>query len=233
MSETAELDSLESLEHASLNTTDIIHYLKQHPDFFVHRSDLLFDMTLPHGQGGATSLLEYQSRVLRNRNTELRHKLTDLINIAKENDRLFRNIKKLGLDLLEAGSVQDISAILQSTLQADFKLDHTSLFIHKTGLKAAPAITITPARLATNLGDLLRAQRVICTTLRKKELTFLFPNYKGHEGSAVLIPLHYHRTIGLLALGSNNPDHFKSSMDTSFARYIGDILSRRLYHFLK
>ena len=39
--------------------------------------------------------------------------------------------------------------------------------------------------------------------------------------------------LGLLALGSHDPNHFNSNMDTTFARYVGDILSRRLYHFLK
>ena len=71
------------------------------------------------------------------------------------------------------------------------------------------------------LGDLLRGSRIICTTLRQQEMRFLFPGYDRAEGSALL-----------LAIGSTDPNHFSSSMDTAFAGYIGDILSRRLYHFL-
>lgn len=231
MSEAAKLEQLESLEQ-HITASDVVDYLRQNPDFFSHRSDLLFDMALPHGQGNAISLLEYQARVLRNRNTELRHKLNDLISIAKENDQLFQKVKKLGLNLLEVSNISDAAITLQETLKNDFQLDHSTLFLFKPRLKAAPAITITANKLRSKLGDLLRAQRIICTILRKKELTFLFPEYKGSEGSAALIPLHFHGDLGLLAIGSNQSDHFNSDMDTSFARYIGDILSRRLYHFL-
>ena len=83
-----------------LTAADVITFLRAHPDFFVNRADLLFDLQLPHGHSNASSLLEKQASVLRTRNTELRHKLNELVNVARDNDRLFNQIRKLGLALL-------------------------------------------------------------------------------------------------------------------------------------
>jgi len=217
----------------TLTAADVANYLRQNPGFFSNRPDILYDMELPHAQGSASSLLERQANVLRTRNTELRHKLNDFVSIARDNDRLFNQIKTLGLSLLEANSVAEISSRLRQILTKDFKLDEATLFLFKHSNEKGPFTVTTQSNVQGALGDLLRGERIICTTLRQREMKFLFPGYGRNEGSAALIPLHFNGDLGLLAVGSHDPNHFTSNMDTHFARYIGDILSRRLYHFLK
>ncbi|MEZ5506068.1 MAG: DUF484 family protein [Gammaproteobacteria bacterium] len=215
-----------------LSAADVANFLRSNPDFFVNRADLLFDLNLPHGHNNASSLLEKQASVLRTRNTELRHKLNELVSIARDNDRLFQQIRQLGLALLEAENLQQCEAVLRISLLQDFHLDHVSLVLY-TQQELPPAILASSQNeVQSVLGDLLRGSRIICTTLRGQEMAFLFPGYDQAEGSAALIPLHYRGDIGLLAVGSTDPNHFNSSMDTAFAGYIGDILSRRLQHFL-
>ncbi len=214
----------------TLTTADIANYLREHPDFFQNRPDILYEMVLPHGQGNTASLLERQASVLRNRNTELRHKLNELMAIARDNDTLFNQIKKLGLGLLEAGDLASVHAVLEQTLMAELKLDHLNLFVYR-GAKAGKA-NRSETEVQKAVGGLLRGERIICTTLRKKELQFLFPEFESDEGSAALIPLQFQGEIGLLAIGSNNASHFTSNMDTTFAKYVGDILSRRLFHLI-
>ena len=215
-----------------LTAADVIAFLRAHPDFFVNRADLLFDLQLPHGHSNASSLLEKQASVLRTRNTELRHKLNELVNVARDNDRLFNQIKKLGLALLETESLAESEATLHQILLNDFKLDCTSLLLYGTEREPGSIIFTSKPELQAILGDLLRGDRIICTTLRRKEMAFLFPGYEHSEGSAALIPLHFRGDIGLLAVGSADPTHYTSNMDTTFASYIGEILSRRIYHLL-
>ncbi|HVL02194.1 MAG TPA: DUF484 family protein [Dongiaceae bacterium] len=215
-----------------LTAADVTAFLRAHPDFFVNRADLLFDLQLPHGHSNASSLLEKQASVLRTRNTELRHKLNELVNVARDNDRLFNQIRKLGLALLETDSLAQCEAMLQQSLLQDFHLDCTSLLLFGTEHEPGKIIFTSKSELQAILGDLLRAERIICTTLRRKEMAFLFPGYEPAEGSAALIPLHFRGEIGLLAVGSTDPNHYTSNMDTTFASYIGEILSRRLYHLL-
>jgi hypothetical protein len=171
--------------------------------------------------------------VLRNRNTELRHKLNEFVSIARDNDKLFNRIRTLGLALLEAGNLGELSSRLRQILTKDFKLDEANLFLFKPSNDTGPFAVTSESDLQAALGDLLRGDRIICTTLRQREMKFLFPGYDRSDGSAALIPLHFNGELGLLALGSQDPNYFNSNMDTTFARYVGDILSRRLFHFLK
>jgi len=215
-----------------LSAADVANFLRSNPDFFVNRADLLFDLNLPHGHNNASSLLEKQASVLRTRNTELRHKLNELVSIARDNDRLFQQIRQLGLALLEAENLQQCEAVLRISLLQDFHLDHVSLVLYTQQELPSSILASSQNEVQSVLGDLLRGSRIICTTLRGQEMAFLFPGYDQAEGSAALIPLQYRGDIGLLAVGSTDPNHFNSSMDTAFAGYIGDILSRRLQHFL-
>ena len=67
-------------------------YLKAHKDFFVDHESLLADITIPHETGKAVSLVERQVGVLRERNIELRERLTRLLDVARENDMLFEKM---------------------------------------------------------------------------------------------------------------------------------------------
>lgn len=215
-----------------LTAADVANYLRKNPEFFFNRPDILYDMALPHGHDQAASLLERQASVLRNRNTELRHKLNELVSIARDNDRLFNQIKTLGLSLLEVNSVAELASTLHKVLNKSLSLNHVGLFLFKACSEKGQFTQSSNPEIQSVLGDLLRGERIICTTLRKLEMQFLFPGYDCSEGSAALIPLHFQGELGLLAIGSTDPNHFTSNMDTSFARYLGDILSRRLYYCL-
>jgi len=227
-----ELTAERTQQEPTLTAADVANYLRENPDFFQNRPDILYDMHLPHAQGNASSLLERQASVLRTRNTELRHKLNEFVSIARDNDQLFNRIRSLGLSMLEAGSLPDLANRLRQLLTKDFKLDEASLFLFKATAENGAFTVSSEADVQAALGDLLRGERIICTTLRQREMKFLFPGYERNDGSAALIPLNFHGALGLLAVGSDDPNHFNSNMDTTFARYVGDILSRRLYHFL-
>lgn len=215
-----------------ISAADVANFLRSNPDFFLNRSELLFELNLPHGHNNASSLLEKQASVLRTRNTELRHKFNEMVAIARDNDRLFQQIRQLGLALLEADDLAQCEAALRISVVQDFHLDHISLLLFGDQPRPDSIIATSPHEVQTVLGDLLRGNRIICTTLRRQEMSFLFPGYDRAEGSAALIPLHFRRELGLLAVGSTDPNHFNSGMDTMFAAYIGDLLSRRLHHFL-
>ena len=225
-------DAIAEKQQQTLDAADVAEYLRNHPEFFQNRPDVLFDMALPHGQNQAASLLEKQAGVLRNRNTELRHKMNELVNVARDNDRLFEQIKTLGLSLLEVNTVPELASTLQQVLSKTFSLNHVGLFLYKACGEKGHFTQTSSNEIQAELGDLLRKDRIVCTTLRQKEMEFLFPGYDRSEGSALLIPLKFQMELGMLAIGSTDPNHFSSSMDTSFARYIGDILSRRLYFCL-
>ena len=71
----------------------VAEYLKSYPDFFERHSSLFVDLRLAHETGGpATSLLERQIALLRQRNRETEEQLKDLVSVAKLNSSLVEKI---------------------------------------------------------------------------------------------------------------------------------------------
>lgn len=207
-------------------------YLKAHKDFFVDHESLLADITIPHETGKAVSLVERQVVVLRERNVELRERLTRLLDVARENDMLFEKMRGLILALLETTSVPALAAALERELQQRFGSEHVSFLLFDVSGATGAAQSITLVSAQEKVPALVRGRQAVAGQLRKEELQFLF----GHEGeqvrSCAVVPVQHERPLGLLAIGSSNPEHFKSSMDTLFISFIGDVLARVLLPLL-
>lgn len=193
---------------------------------------MLADISIPHETGKAVSLVERQVVVLRERNVELRERLTHLLDVARENDVLFEKMRNLTLALLETKTVAQLAVALERELRQRFGSEYVSflLFDVSGATGAAQSIALTSAQ--EKIPALVRGRQVITGQLRKDELQFLF----GHEGeqvrSCAVVPVQHERPLGLLAIGSSNADHFRSTMDTLFISFIGDVLARVLLPLL-
>lgn len=227
-------------ETETLSASQVADYLIQHPEFFQTHEHLLADLILPHASGPAVSLIERQASVMRERNSELRGRLSQLINTARDNDTIFKLSKKLGLALLEAHSLDDVARAVRHSMLNDFKADSVNLLLFdQPTLKSNELYCQTSQEAAKRvLGKLLRGERIVCSALREDELLYLFPSFEQNNGSAAIIPLHYQREpgepseLGLLAIGNKDPQHYSPTMDTAFVAYIGQIVSRRISPFM-
>lgn len=218
-----------------LTNEQVATFLRDHEDFFNERSDLLELLRLPDPRGGAVSLLERQAQVLRERNGELRERLGKLVDIARENDRLFEKTRKLVLRLLEAKSLPNLIDNLCQALAQEFGTDTIGLLIYQqTDVKTRhqQVRCLPQAELPEALQSLLQSGRAVCGALRPAELEQLFPSDHARVKSAAMVPLFRQQPLGLLAIGSFTADHFKSSLGTLFISHIGDVLARRLAEFL-
>lgn len=207
-------------------------YLKAHKDFFVDHESLLADITIPHETGKAVSLVERQVVVLRERNLELRERLTRLLDVARENDMLFEKMRGLILALLETKTVPALAAALERELRLRFGSEYVSFLLFDASGATGTAQSIALVAAQEKVPALVRGRQAVAGQLRKDELQFLF----GHEGeqvrSCAVVPVQHERPLGLLAIGSSSSDHFKSSMDTLFISFIGDVLARVLLPLL-
>lgn len=221
-------------DNSGLSASQVADYLIHHPEFFQEHEHLLADLILPHSRGGTISLVERQAAVMRERNSELRQRLGQLIGNARDNDQIFRLTKKLGLALLEANSLDDVARVIRHSMLQDFHMEGVNLMLFdQPQLNSNDLYTETAGEAARKvLGKLLRGERVICTALREEEVGYLFPHFSPRNGSAAIVPLIFEGDLGLLAIGRQDPGHFAPSMDTTFVAYIGQIVSRRLRSFL-
>lgn len=205
-------------------------YLEKHPEFFSRHPEVLEGLRLTHQSGSTISLVERQLSVLRERNSELRNRLSSLMETSRHNDELFANTRKLVLELVEAPTRQATFAALQSSLSNEFKIERHSLILLGSD-SAADSASIAESSLEAlekALPSLVRSGS-LCGALRPEELGFLFQRgFAATIGSVAAILLTSDRPWAVLALGNADPHHYHGGMDTLFLRYIGDILTRIL-----
>ncbi len=214
----------------ALNEDQVVAFLRNNPTFFRNHDDLLLEMRLPHESGKAISLLERQVNVLRERNMDMRHRLNKLLDNARDNDKLFDKTRRLVLSILEVDTVDDIVDKVIESLQNDFQVDASSLILFGTSANFphANCRRVDAGEARKHIGSVIKNNRAVCGILRTDELAFLFPKQHEQIGSAAIVPLAFHNPVGVLAIGSFDPHHYRSSMGTLFLTYIAEVLNRTL-----
>lgn len=217
----------------NVQESDVIAYLKAHPEFFVRNDYLLNELKIPHESGAAISLGERQVQVFREHRDELKSKLHELISIAHENDAHFEKSKRLLLNLLEVKSLDEIELVVNEAFKNDPNIDYSSilLFGKQSDYPVSDIKIITYDEAKEQLGGILENTRAVCGQFKDKERACLFPNQED-VGSAAVIPLRNGEVLGLFCLGSRDKNHFDSSMGSLFLSYISDFISRILPNLL-
>src|SRR5690606_5702145 len=98
----------------------VTDFLIRNPQFLRQHPDLLAQLDIPHPCGAAGSLLEYQARVLRERNRQLQQRLDELLAVARDNDRLAERIHHLTLELISAPHLEAVLFVLKDELRRNF-----------------------------------------------------------------------------------------------------------------
>ena len=210
-------------------------FLRENPDFLDKNTDILETMVLPHNSGKAISLVERQVGVMRDRNKEMRSRLDNMLQTAKDNDLLFEKTKRLVLNLLEAKTLSALIEAVYDSLGKDYGIEFYSLtlFGDETKLPRTMARIASTEKANDRIGTLIGANRTVCGVLREDEMVFLFGERGRQVGSVAAVPLRYDSLYGILAVGNSDPNFYKSSMGTLFLSYVAEILNRVLPNHLK
>ena len=209
-----------------LDSETVAAYLRLHPEFFIDHDELIPELRIPHQRGDTVSLVERQVKLLRERNIEMRHRLSQLMDVARDNDRLFDKTRRLVLDLLDANSLEGVVSCVEDSLRSEFQVPFVSLILFSEApLPVGRSVSSAEAHQA--IGGLLAGGKTICGVLREHELNFLFGSEDGAQvGSAAVVGINYQGLHGVLAIGSADPQHYKSSLGTLFLGYIAEVLGR-------
>ncbi|MFN3581499.1 MAG: DUF484 family protein [Pseudomonas sp.] len=211
-----------------LDSADVAAYLRRHPAFFAEYDDLLPELIIPHQSGQAVSLVERQVKLLRERNIDVRHRLGQLMDVARENDRLFEKSRRLILSLLEAQSLEQVIASIEDSLRDDFQVPFVSLILFSETDRFANARCVTHSEAREAIGHLLDSGKTLSGVLRPHELSFLFGEGADKVASTALAPIKHQGLHGVLALGSRDANHYRNATGTLFLGYIADALARVL-----
>lgn len=208
----------------------VVAYLEANPDFFKHNPELLKKVSIPHPSGKAISLLEHQVNIFRKENKELHKRLSSLIAIARENDQLFDKTRRLIINLLSAENLEDIQVIIEEHFREQFKTDACCLLYFADEPLNTHGRTLPLSEAKKQLGDIIDNAKPITGLLKLEQKLLLFPDQAHQVGSAAIVPIYHQRMLGVLAIGSEDVNHFRTSNGTLFLTHIGEVLSQMVYH---
>ncbi|MBV0933276.1 DUF484 family protein [Marinobacterium weihaiense] len=226
-------DASDVLDAPVLSAEQVADYLAAHPDFFTAHTHLLEKLYVPHQRGTAVSLVERQTSLLRERNQQLHGHLADMLDAARHNDVQFEKTKRMVLALLESWTLDDVAVAIEESLCRDFYGDETELLLFSERSLASNSIR-TLARAEDSLVQpLIETNLPSCGQLSEAMNRFLFQERSVKVQSAAVVPLVKGETLGLLAIGSHDPNYFQSSQGTLFLSYVGEVLSRVIFRILQ
>ena len=214
-------------ETINIKEDQVVGYLRRNPEFFARQDDLLAEISLPHASGSAISLLERQVNILRERGTEAKQKLNNLLENARNNDQLFDTTQNLVLALLRAADATEIAEIAQDQLSNHTNVDACELIVvEQEGLDVASTVrTQSPEHLKTHFEVVFRLKRTHCGSLDQNIIDQLFQDDAASIRSTALCPVISNgKVLAILALGNQRKDIFSVNLDTLFLDFIGRVV---------
>ncbi len=223
-----------------LGAHEVAAWLRRHPRFLQQFPDLALSLVVPRDEGSAASLASYQLEVLRDKNRELSRRLQELFGNAQENERLAVRTHQLTLALMRQDSAADTLRAMAASLAEDFNGDLVRLVVFHPveGLGDAgwlQVIAQDDARL-NPFRDCLADGQPLCGRLQPEKHELLYGERAVDVQSTALVPLSGPSTgsgqaLGLVAVGSRDPNRFFPGMGTLFLRMMGESLATALKRF--
>ncbi|GLR03069.1 3',5'-cyclic-nucleotide phosphodiesterase [Vibrio hyugaensis] len=214
-------NQISEVEADALTAEVVAQFLKDHPDFFVQRPELIDRLSMPHADLGTVSLVHIQMNRQRQRIEELEEEITTLMSLAANNDRTFYEFMDLQGQILKCG---DFKQVIKA-------IEHKAKDL---GLKAYVRL-LTQCDASTQLSKEnyqrfatthLNGKDAYLGRLRKVDREALFGNMDVPEmGSYVVLPLVKKQTLGVLAFSSEDGGHFQPDMDTLFLRHLSLVVA--------
>ena len=200
-----------------LDPKDVELFLLENLNFFESRESLVGELNFKHSSSSASSILERQVKKLREEHKNLMDLLSSFIKTASINEDLFNKSKELTLKILGSNSKKEIVSIVESSFSNDFLVDECLLDFYKSK-------EIDDIESTTGLS--LHKGAIHCGSFSNKKVEVLFKDKKIE--SMVVAVIIVKDEIGLLKLGSRDRTRYLGDEDTTFIRYIRDILEVKL-----
>src|SRR5690606_24343111 len=215
-----------------LGAHEVTAWLRRHPDFLRQFPDLAQSLVVPREDGRTASLASYQLEVLREKNRELSRRLADLSANAQVNERLAVRTHQLTLSLMRQDSRAETLRAMAASLAEDFAGDLVRIvaFQPVEGVDDAEWLRVIPEdspQLAA-FRDALASGEPLCGRLHGDKNTVLYGDAREQVQSSALLPL---AGVGLVAVGSHDPNRFSPGMGTLFLRMMGEALATALQRF--
>lgn len=209
---------------SEITSEQVADYLRNHPEFFETQLDLLAFLKLPHPSGNAISLVERQLDLLRQQNRALENKLMELVNIARDNQRVTDHLHTLAKELVEAQSLSDVVNVAQEVLREQFGMDFATIHFFD-GVTDDEELLINDNHRTAHFADFMKNARPLCGRLSEGQVSSVFGCNADQVVSSAMVPLTQAKDYGVLALGSRDAERFHPGMGVFFLEQLGALVS--------
>lgn len=217
-----------------MRSEEIAQYLQDNPQFFEEHADLISRLVIPHPHGGRTiSITERQMLGLRDKNKLLEGKMGELLQFGEENDTISEKMHRLGVAMIAAASFQSVLHTLNFHLRDDFAIPHVALRLwdHPENADELPEFADVSEELQVFAETL---SQPYCGSTSGFETSSWFGDASTHLRSQALIAMRNGGgTIGMIALGSEEPQRFYAGMGTLYLERLGEMASAALARVLR
>lgn len=195
---------------------DLSDYLRDHPSVFQQHSELLELISLSDNRG-ASSLLERQVGVLKERLNAQRAQQAEFFQVARENEEINNSFTEIVCQLIGFTHLSEFATEFPSALRKTFAIDEVSF-------KTTQSVDQRPNE-KTAYQDTLRRlnkNRALCDNRWPSSVMSLF--FSTNIKSAALVPLlkdKSEQAIGVLALGSCDPERYSNELGTAHLDRLG------------
>ncbi|MFI3184421.1 MAG: DUF484 family protein [Methylococcaceae bacterium] len=225
-----------------LTSSQVEDYLRSHPEFFHQHLDLLEHMSIPHPSGNAISLISKQLEIFRSRHHDMENQLTELIDIARDNDTSLNRMHILTLALLDATTLEAAVANLEVVLSEYFLIDFVAVrIINYLDTASALGLSVAEAKLFIEPGSKelepfaneLASSQPKCGRPTITQAKVLFGDSAFEVKSCAIIPMDFTELEGILAIGSREEGRFHYDMGNLFLNQMRQIIGTRLITLLQ
>ena len=217
-----------------MKSEEVAQYLQNNPQFFEEYADLMSHMVIPHPHGGrAISITERQMLTLRDKNRQLEGKMDELLQFGEENDVISEKMHRLAVAIIAASTFQSVLHTLNFHLRDDFSIPHFALrlWTRPEGADELPEFAAVSEELQTFAETLTEPY---CGSTAGFETSSWFGDASRHVRSQALIALRNGGgTVGMIALGSEDPQRFYAGMGTLYLERLGEMASAALARVLR
>lgn len=196
-------------------------YLSDHPE-------AVLSLKLKSTEGSNTiSFAERRAEALEERLTQTQAKLRELIDVSKDNERLFQACKTCLIELIEGRDINALATSIERSLGEAFSVHANHLFLFEDGeVGESPDFTrIDQSELSRQMGSLFKTSAPWLGAIRPDEAKTIFPN-ANNVASAAIVPVRRNKQlIGLFCLGSAEGNHFHAQLSTHFLELLADVIA--------
>ena len=217
-------------QNKPLSDKDIIYFLSQNTDFFVRHPEQLEALQVSNRNGKVASLVNHQVNVLKERNNQLKNKLSQLISNAAENEKIMSQVFQLTLQLCQISHVANVTKHFAQFVKQSFDSDMFKIVLpaYENLESSASVMCVSDeTEFLSVFKEFMTNNTPVCGRLKKEKLVYIFGNKADKIGSSVILPIGKSAEKGLLVFASFDESRFNPEMSTDLLSKLTHILERK------